>query len=109
MPLQKACIPKTLANKTRTLRYTSAGGIHRHFTPVWHLMENRKRKMPMSSIIFNFSKVIRIRLLVIGLTITLGIAVTVGLIWMRMEQVIAPPGLRIMDWLWRVFLFWCPG
>jgi hypothetical protein len=49
------------------------------------------------------------RMVVIGLMIMLGIAVTSGFAWMQTDQVIAPPGLRIMDWLWRVFVCRCPA
>lgn len=44
------------------------------------------------------------RVLMIGLIAVLGVAVTTGFIWMQNDPVIAPPGLRIMDWLWRVFI-----
>ena len=48
------------------------------------------------------------RVLVIGLLAILGVAVTTGFIWMQSDSVIAPPGLRMMDWLWRVFVCRCP-
>lgn len=48
------------------------------------------------------------RVLVIGLIAILGVAVTTGFIWMQSDPVIAPPGLRMMDWLWRVFVCRCP-
>ena len=49
------------------------------------------------------------RALVIGLMIILGIAVTTGFVWMQSDQVIAPPGVRTLDWLWRVFVCRCPA
>ena len=62
----------------------------------------------MSAIIFNLSKVVRSgRTLVIWLMIILGIVVTSGFVWMQTDQVIAPPGLRLMDGLWRVFICRC--
>ena len=36
-----------------------------------------------------------------------GMVVTAGFIWMQTDQVIAPPGLRVLDWLWRVFVCRC--
>jgi len=54
-------------------------------------------------------KVIPIRrVLVIGLMIILGIAVTTGFVWMQTDHVIAPPGLRLMDQLWTLFICRCP-
>jgi hypothetical protein len=44
------------------------------------------------------------RVLVIGLLVILGVLVTTGFVWMQTDHVIAPPGLRIMDWLWRAFV-----
>jgi hypothetical protein len=62
----------------------------------------------MSAIIFNLSKVVRSgRTLVIWLMTILGIVVTSGFVWMQTDQVIAPPGLRLMDGLWRVFICRC--
>ena len=62
----------------------------------------------MSAVIFNLSKVVRSsRPLVIWLMILLGIAVTSGFVWMQTDQVIAPPGLRLMDGLWRLFICRC--
>jgi hypothetical protein len=43
-------------------------------------------------------------MLMIGLLVILAIAVTVGFAWMQMDQVIAPPELRLLDWLWRAFV-----
>ena len=44
------------------------------------------------------------RLLVIGLIVILSVAVTTAFVWMQTDHVIAPPGMRIMDWIWRVFV-----
>lgn len=44
------------------------------------------------------------RVLKIGLLIILALAVTTGFVWMQMDQVIAPPGLRLLDWLWKAFV-----
>jgi hypothetical protein len=48
------------------------------------------------------------RVLVTGLIIILGIAVTTGFVWIQTDHVIAPPGLRLMDGLWRFFICRCP-
>jgi hypothetical protein len=48
------------------------------------------------------------RVLFAGLMIILGIAVTTGFVWMQTDQVIAPPGLRLMEAYWRFFICWCP-
>ena len=48
------------------------------------------------------------RALVIGLILILAIAVTSGFVWIQTDQVIAPPGLRVLDWLWTVFVCRCP-
>jgi len=48
------------------------------------------------------------RALLIGLIVILGIAVTTGFIWIQTDQVIAPPSLRLLDWLWKVFVCRCP-
>jgi hypothetical protein len=48
------------------------------------------------------------RELAIGLIVIPAIAVTAGFVWMQTDQLIAPPGLRVLDWLWRVFVCWCP-
>ena len=72
--------------------------------------EAKRKENSMSTNTFIDTKVIRIRhMVVIGLMIMLGIAVTTGFAWMQTDQVIAPPGLRIMDWLWRVFVCRCPA
>ena len=44
------------------------------------------------------------RMLVIGLLIVLSVAVTTGFVWIQTDHLIAPPGLRIMNWLWSVFV-----
>jgi hypothetical protein len=44
------------------------------------------------------------RLLVIGLILILGVAVTTAFVWMQTDHVIAPPGIRILDWIWRAFV-----
>ena len=72
--------------------------------------ETKRKENAMSTNTFIDTKVVRIRrMVVIGLLIILGIAVTTGFAWMQTDQVIAPPGLRIMDWLWRVFVCRCPA
>ena len=48
------------------------------------------------------------RVLLIGLMILLSIAVTTGFVWMQTDQVIAHPGLRLIDGLWRFFICRCP-
>ena len=48
------------------------------------------------------------RMLVIGLLVILGVAVTTGFVWIQTDHVITPPGLRIMSWLWSVFVCRCP-
>jgi hypothetical protein len=54
-------------------------------------------------------KVIPIRrVLVTGLIIILGIAVTTGFVWMHTDHIIAPLGLRLMDELWTLFICRCP-
>lgn len=45
--------------------------------------------------------------LVIGLIVILAIAATTGFVWMQSDPVIAPPGLRVLDRLWRVFVCRC--
>ena len=49
------------------------------------------------------------RALLLGLIITLAIIVTTGFVWMQRVQVIAPPSLRVLDWLWSVFVCRCPA
>lgn len=54
-------------------------------------------------------KVIPIRrVLLTGLIIILAIAVTTGFVWIHTDRVIAPPGLRLMEGLWRLFICRCP-
>lgn len=48
------------------------------------------------------------RVLLIGLMILLGIAVTTGFVWIQTDHVIAPPGLRLIEGLWRFFICRCP-
>jgi hypothetical protein len=48
------------------------------------------------------------RVLLTGLIIILGIVVTAGFVGMQADQVIAPPGLRLMDGLWKLFICRCP-
>ncbi len=45
------------------------------------------------------------RVLMIGLLLILAFAVTTGFVWVATDQVVAPPGLRILDWFWRAFQF----
>jgi len=64
----------------------------------------------MSTITSTFHKVIQNqRVLLTGLIIILGAAVTTGFIWMHIDHVIAPPGLRLMDALWKFFICRCPN
>ena len=57
----------------------------------------------MSINTFAFPRGIPIRrLLLTGLIVILGIAVTTGFVWMQTDQVIAPPFLRLMDVTWRL-------
>jgi hypothetical protein len=44
------------------------------------------------------------RLFIIGLVLLLIILITSSFAWMQMDHVIAPPGVRIMDGLWRVYI-----
>ena len=54
-------------------------------------------------------KVIPIRrVLVTGLMILLAIVVTTGFVWIQTDHVIAPPGLRLIEGLWRFFICHCP-
>lgn len=54
-------------------------------------------------------KVFQVRgVLFIGLMILLAIAVTTGFVWIHTDQVIAPPGLRLIDAYWRFFVCRCP-
>ena len=47
------------------------------------------------------------RWLLIGAITILGVAVTTGFVWLQTDQAIAPPTIRVMDWLWRVFICQC--
>jgi hypothetical protein len=51
---------------------------------------------------FKFITVIRPYMIILILILACGL--TSGFIWMRTAPVIAPPGLRLMDWFWRVFV-----
>lgn len=46
--------------------------------------------------------------LVIGLIIVLAIVLITGFVWIQTDHVIAPPGLRLMDELWILFICRCP-
>jgi len=48
------------------------------------------------------------RVLITGLITLFAIAVITGFVWIQTDQVMAPPGLRIMDALWRFFVCRCP-
>ena len=62
----------------------------------------------MSITTSTYHKVVRnCRVLLIGLLIILSIAVTTGFVWMQTDHVIAPPGLRLIDGLWRFFICRC--
>jgi hypothetical protein len=55
-----------------------------------------------------FSKIMPARQAhVIRLIVIVAIAVTTGFIRIQTDQVIAPPGWRVLDWLWRVFICGC--
>lgn len=57
---------------------------------------------------FAFSKGFLIRrVLVTGLILFLGIALTTGSVWIQTDQCVAPPALRLMDELWRLFICRC--
>ena len=43
-----------------------------------------------------------------ALILILAIAVTSGFIDIQTDQVIAPPALRVLDWLWSVLVCRCP-
>jgi len=63
----------------------------------------------MSTTTSTYRKVIlNRRVLVIGLIVILSVIVTTGFIWMQSDPVIAPPGLRILNWLWSVLVCRCP-
>ena len=48
------------------------------------------------------------RMFVTGLIVTLGIAVTASFVWIQTVHIIAPPGLRLMNELWTLFICRCP-
>jgi hypothetical protein len=48
------------------------------------------------------------RVLLTGLTIILAVAVTTGFVWTHTDPVIAPPGLRLIEGLWKFFVCRCP-
>jgi len=63
----------------------------------------------MSTNTFVAQKVIPTRrMLLTGLIVILGIAVTAGFVWMRTDHVIAPPALRLADAYWRFFVYRYP-
>ena len=45
---------------------------------------------------------------VFGIALILILAIAVTSVFIQTDQVIAPPGLRVLDWLWRVFVCQCP-
>ncbi len=47
------------------------------------------------------------RALGLGLIVILIVIGITSLVWIQMDQVIAPPKLRILDWLWKVFVCRC--
>lgn len=47
------------------------------------------------------------RMFFLAMIVALAVAMTTGFVWIQMDQVIAPPGLRLMDWLWRMFICNC--
>ena len=68
-----------------------------------------RKEHTMSTTSLTYSKVIMVRrLLVIGVIITLVVAVTTGFVWLQTDHVIAPPNMRVTDWFWRVFVCGCP-
>jgi hypothetical protein len=63
----------------------------------------------MSTTTSTYHKVIRNRrVLVAGLIILLSLIVITGFVWMQTDHVIAPPGLRIMNAFWTLFICRCP-
>lgn len=48
------------------------------------------------------------RVLIIGLIVLLGVAVTAAFIRMQTNHIIAPPSLRLMNALWTLFICRCP-
>ena len=49
------------------------------------------------------------RVLITGLIVFLGIALTAGFVRFQTAHVIAPPGLRLMNDLWTLFICRCPN
>jgi hypothetical protein len=47
------------------------------------------------------------RVMVISMVVIVIVLVTTGFVWMRTDPVIAPPSLRVLDWLWTVFVCHC--
>jgi hypothetical protein len=47
------------------------------------------------------------RVLIVGLIVLLSMAITTGFAWFHTDHVIAPPGLRLMDGLWKLFICRC--
>jgi hypothetical protein len=43
-------------------------------------------------------------MLILGMMIVIAVAITIGFVWIQTDQVIAPPGLRIMNWLSGAFI-----
>ena len=48
------------------------------------------------------------RMLVIGLAVILGIAVTTGFAWLQTDRVIAAPAFRVIEAYWKFFICRCP-
>jgi hypothetical protein len=46
------------------------------------------------------------RTFVVALLILMALLLAMGYVWIQTDQVIAPPGMRVMDGLWRLFFFW---
>ena len=47
------------------------------------------------------------RMLVIGLAVILGIAVTTGFAWLQTNHVILPPAFRVIEAYWKFFICRC--
>ena len=45
---------------------------------------------------------------VFGMALILILAIALTSAFIQTDQVIAPPSLRVLDWLWRVFVCQCP-
>jgi hypothetical protein len=48
------------------------------------------------------------RVLLTGLMIILAVVVTTGFVWTQADHVIAPPGLRLINAFWTLFICRCP-